>query len=129
MIEAILPHDPAPWSCPMILLRFVFGFCKTLKDRSAEKETVGMTLRMMTTFPKFQWTISSKKFEWDNNTLGYINTEITQAIFFYMFYHRYREYLKLSEKFGNILGEFSSRILPNRAFHLNSEWNFAILFH
>ena len=34
--------------------------CQTLNDRSAEQETVGMTLRMTTTFPNFQGLFSRK---------------------------------------------------------------------
>ena len=52
MIEATLP---------MITLRFVFGLCKTLNDRSAEPETVGMTLKITKTFPKLQWALLPKE--------------------------------------------------------------------
>ena len=38
----------------LVLLRFVFGLRKTLNDCSAEEETVGVTLKMTTTLPKFQ---------------------------------------------------------------------------
>ena len=74
-------------------------------------------------------TTTTTKNRWDNNTLGYIYAEITYSIFSHNFYHRFRENLKSSVNFGNILGKYSWRVLANRAFHLNSEWNFAILFH
>ena len=70
-----------------------------------------------------------KKIGWDNINLRYIYIEITQAIYFHIFYHRCREYLKPSANFANFLSEFSSRILANTGFHLNWEWNFANLFH
>ena len=84
---------------------------------------------MTTTFPKFQRALSPKKIGWNNITLEYIYPEITQAIYFHIFYHRFREYLEPFANFANILGESSSRILTNTGFHLNSQWNFASLFH
>ena len=47
----------------MILDRFVFGLRKTLNGCSAEQETVGMTLRMTTTFSKFQGALSPKNLD------------------------------------------------------------------
>ena len=52
MTEAILP---------IVFLRFVSGFRKTLNDCSAEQETVGVTLRMTKTFTKLQRALSPKK--------------------------------------------------------------------
>ena len=114
--------DPTPWC-----FSSVSRLCKILHDRSAEQETVGMTLRMTTTFPKFQRILWPKKIGWEIKFFGYIFTEITH--FFRIFYHRCRAYLKPSATFANILGESSSRILAYRGFHLNSEGNFAMLFH
>ena len=45
----------------MVLLRCVFSLSETLNDRSAEQETVGMILRMTTTFPKFQRAVLPQK--------------------------------------------------------------------
>ena len=111
MIEAILP---------MVLLGFVSGLRKTLDGRSAEQETVSMTLKMRKTFPKSSG-LFRPKIGGDNNTLGCIYNKVTQAIFFHIFYQCCKKYLKLSENLRNILGESSSRILANRAFHLNSD--------
>ena len=45
----------------MILLRFVLGLRKILNDCSSEQETVGVTLRMTTLFPKLQSALLPKK--------------------------------------------------------------------
>ena len=95
----------------MVLLRFVFDLCKTRNDCSREEETVGTMLRMTTTFLKLQRALSPKKIGWHNITLRYIYTEMTQAISFHIFYHCYRDNLKPSANFGNILGQSSSQIL------------------
>ena len=50
MTEAILLHGVSS-------LLSVFA----LNDSSAEQETAGITLRMTTTFPKFQWALWPKK--------------------------------------------------------------------
>ena len=113
MTEDILSHDT---SCDRI--RFVYGLRKIQNDCSVEQETVGVTLKMTTVTT--EGSIAEKN-GWDNITLGYIYTEITQAISFHIFYHRCKVYLKPSANFGNILGESSSRILANSAFLLNSE--------
>ena len=93
---------PAVWDDPalIILLRFVFDFDKTLNDRSVEQEAVGMMLRMTMTFPKFHRAFSPRNIGWHNNTVEYVYTEITQTIFFHIFYHRCREYWA---NFGRIL--------------------------
>ena len=48
---------------------------------------------------------------------------------FRIFSHSCRAFFKPSANFGNNLGQSSLRILAYRAFQLNSEWNFTILFH
>ena len=93
--------DPAPW--------FVFGFRKTLYDCSTEQKAVGATLRMTKTFPKLQRLFRRKDMNstillWDT-----LNGNITGNFFSYI-YHRFRDYLKPSVNFGNILGESSSHI-------------------
>ena len=116
-----MPDDwgiPIPW-----YFWSVSALCEILNDRLANQETVGMT----TTFTKFQRALWPKKIGWNNKVFGYIYTKI--QFIFRIFYHRCREYLKSSANFANVLGESSSRILAERAFHLNSEWNFAILLH
>ena len=68
--------DPIPccfWS--------VFDLCKIINERLAEQETVGMMLRMTTTFPKFHWALWPKKIGWDSKIFGYIYTAITQKVF------------------------------------------------
>ena len=112
--------DPIPWC-----FWSVFDLCEILNDRSAKQETVGVTLRITTTFPKFKRALWPKKFGWDNKVFGYIYTEITQTIFFRIIYQSSRPYLKPSASFANILCKSSSRILAYRSFHLNSEGNFA----
>ena len=115
---------PDDWSNPIPWCFWsIFGLCKIFNDRSVEQETVGMTPRMATTFPKFQRDL------WPKKIFGYIYTKITQIMFFRIFSHRSRAYLKPSTNFANILDESSSQILAYRAFQLNSEWNFANLFH
>ena len=44
----------------MVLLGFAFGLHKTLNERSAEQETVGMTLKMTPNFSKLQPALSPK---------------------------------------------------------------------
>ena len=89
----------------------VFGLCKILNDRSAEQETVDMVLRTTTNFPKFQRALWPKKIGWDSIFIPYTY------------------FIIVSANFANILEESSLWILAYRAFHLNYEWNFAILFH
>lgn len=52
MTETILSQLPP---------KFAFDLCKTLNDRSVEEETAGITLKMTTTFPKFQLPLFPKK--------------------------------------------------------------------
>ena len=97
---------PDDWSDPISWCFWsVLGLCKILIDRSAEQETVGMTLRMTKTFPKFDRALWPKKIGQDNKIFGYIYTEITQTMFFHIFSHRCKAYLKPSANFSNILGE------------------------
>ena len=65
----------------------VLDLCKILNDRSAEQETVGMTLRMTTTFPKFQRALRPKKIGLGNKIFGHICTEITQFYFTHFILH------------------------------------------
>ena len=100
--------DPIPWC-----FWSIFGLWPFSRTRNSWYNTENDN-----NFPKSQRVI-----------FGYIYTKITQTIFFRVFHHRCRAYLKLSANFANISGESSSRILADRAFHLNSEWNPPILFH
>ena len=45
----------------MVLLRIFFDLRKSLKDFSAEQETVGVTLRLTAVFPKLHCALSPKK--------------------------------------------------------------------
>ena len=93
-----------------------------------ERETVGMTLRMTTTFSKFQRALWPKEVGWGKKIFGYIYTKIAHN-FFCIIYHRSRAYLKPSVNFGNFFNKSPLRIPAYRAFHLNSELNFEILFN
>ena len=72
----------------------------------------------MTTLPKFLRALWPKTIGWGNKIFRYIYAEITQTIFFHIFYHRWRAYLKPSTNFANILGKYYSQIffaiLPKR---------------
>ena len=105
----------------MVFLKFVFGLRKSLNDCSAGQETVRVTVRMTTVIPKLHRALSPKKLDETISRWDIFYTEITQAVSFHIYYRRCRDYLKTSANFGNILGESSSRISGNRAFHLFSE--------
>ena len=114
--------DPTPWS-----FWSVFGLHKSLNSRSAELETVYMTLRMTTFSPKFQRALWPKK-KWMGQQAFWIHLyrnssdnfllHILWQLWQFSFLYRCRAYLKPFANFANILGKYSSQIffaiLPKR---------------
>ena len=75
----------------MILLRFVL-----IRNSQYDAENDD-------NFPKIPAGSFAQKNGWNNITLEYNYTEITQAYYFHIFYHRCGEYLKFCKYFGWIL--------------------------
>ena len=117
MTEGILPHGISKfcfWSSENTKLLFR-SWCNVENDNNFHKITAGTFAEkngMRQCYFEIQF--------YGNNTGDF---------FSHISFHLCRDHLKLFANFEqiNILGQCFWRILVNRAFHLNSDWNFVML--